>query len=105
MQEQFRQKPRATSYEVTRDGPDILDSGDLVRVVGESERLSKTKYRLLGVIDHADGTATAWIGPPTLTPRDIERFAHEFEMGHARQGKFKGSVPVDAQRLRKVLDS
>ncbi|MEK7133733.1 MAG: hypothetical protein AAB804_01540 [Patescibacteria group bacterium] len=88
------------SQSLERRGPNMLGSGDLVRIKGEEERT----YRTLMIIPQQGKSAKAWVGPPTLTPMDIDLFKLQFPAS-INDPKYDGCTFIDASLLAKVLDS
>ena len=96
------EKGKNKSFEMQRPGPRDLNANDLVTV---RDGTNGPKQRILCFFERPDGDYTAWIGPIALTPQDADEFAGLLQAGLPKPEKFKDCRPVDAETLRKVLDS
>ncbi len=64
------------------------------------------KYRALYLFHRKyDGGTTVWIGPATLSPREVDAFKGYFERNLPLPEKYKDPIPVDISKLVKIIDS
>ena len=77
-----------------------MGSGDLVKVKSEEKRT----YRIAMILPQPDRSIKMVIGPPTLTPRDIDLFKLDYPAS-IQDPRYKDCFEIDASHVDKILDS